>query len=112
VTVDDKEMLDWLARLGPVSLRRRGVVLTRDVSKMEQERVTMGYLLRRDDYRTRLRAERVAAGETGDIKRPRWVGTTVQLPGRIAKAAAVGAGQACRLASDKRWMTGQVASVR
>ena len=35
-----KEVFDWLARLGPVSLRERGVVLTRDVSKMEQERGT------------------------------------------------------------------------
>ena len=48
---------------------------------MEQERVTMGYLLRRDEYRAVLRAERVAAGESSDTKRPRWVGTTVQLPG-------------------------------
>jgi hypothetical protein len=41
VTVEDKEVLDWLAML-PVSLRKRGVVLTRDVSRMEQEIVTMG----------------------------------------------------------------------
>jgi hypothetical protein len=104
VTIEDNEVLDWLARLGPVSLRKRGVVLTRDVSKMEQERVTKGYLLRQDEYRAVLRAERVAAGESGDTKRPRWVGTTVQLPGRIAKAAAVGTGQACRLVFDKRWI--------
>ena len=96
VAVEDKEVLDWLARLGPVSLRMRGVVLTRDISKMEQERVTMGYLLRRDEYRAVLKAERGSAGESGDTKRPRWVGTTVQLPGRIAKAAAVGTGQTCR----------------
>ena len=70
VAVEDKEVLDWLARLGPVSLRMRGVVLTRDISKMEQERVTMGYLLRRDEYRAVLRDERVAAGESGDTKRP------------------------------------------
>ena len=40
--------------------------------------------------------------ESGNTKRPRWVGTSVQLPGRIAKVAAVGAGQACRLVFDKR----------
>ena len=36
----------------------------------------------------------VAAGDCGDTKRPRWVGT--KLPGRIAKVA-TGTGQACML---------------
>ena len=55
------------------------------VSKMEQDRVIAGYLLRRDEYRAVLRAERIAAGESGDTKLPRWVGTTVQLAGRMTK---------------------------
>ena len=65
VAVDDKEVLDWLARLVPVSLRKRSVVLSRIINKMEQERVTVVYLLRRDEYRAGLR---VAVGESGDNK--------------------------------------------
>jgi hypothetical protein len=65
----------------------------------------VGYLVRRDEYRaTTLGVERIAAGESGDTKRPRWEGTTVRLPGRMAKAAAIGTGQACRLVYDKRWI--------
>jgi hypothetical protein len=71
---------------------------------MEQDRVIAGYLLRRDEYRAVLRAERIAAGESGDVKLPKWVGTTVQLAGRMTKAAAIGTGQACRLVYDKRWI--------
>jgi hypothetical protein len=32
----------WLARLGLISLRKHGAVLTREVSKMEQNRVSCG----------------------------------------------------------------------
>jgi hypothetical protein len=41
-----------------VNLNYKKTVLTRVVDKMEQERATAGYLLRRDEYRATLRAER------------------------------------------------------